>query len=92
MKTRLNVHAIGEVWASMLWEVYWNLVAKHGFSANLHATPPFLSARNAIITADVNHYGGANKCEIYKAFAKRGLGSEATNVYTNDFSVPSECQ
>ncbi|KAH6588378.1 hypothetical protein BASA50_010766 [Batrachochytrium salamandrivorans] len=57
-----------------------------------HATLPSLSARNAIITADVNHYGGANKCEIYKAFAKRGLGSEATNLSTNDFSVPSECQ
>ncbi|KAH9257376.1 hypothetical protein BASA81_004534 [Batrachochytrium salamandrivorans] len=54
--------------------------------------PDFISARNAIITADVNHYGGANKCEIYKAFAKRGLGSEANNLPTNDFSVPSECQ
>ncbi|KAH6565973.1 hypothetical protein BASA62_006970 [Batrachochytrium salamandrivorans] len=108
MKTRLNVHAIGEVWASMLWEVYWNLVTKHGFSTNLYdasqsagnvvamkiimggmalqpCNPTLLSARNAIITADVNNYGGANKCEIYKAFAKRGLGSEATNVYTNDF-------
>ncbi|KAJ1330202.1 hypothetical protein BSLG_010800 [Batrachochytrium salamandrivorans] len=106
---------IGEVWASMLWEVYWNLVAKHGFSANLHdasqsagnvvamkiiiggmalqpCNPGFIDARNAIITADVNHYGGANKCEIYKAFAKRGLGSEANNLSTNDFSVPSECQ
>ncbi|KAJ1330201.1 hypothetical protein BSLG_010720 [Batrachochytrium salamandrivorans] len=108
-------NAAGEVWASMLWEVYWNLVAKHGFSANLHdasqsagnvvamkiiiggmalqpCNPGFIDARNAIITADVNHYGGANKCEIIKAFAKRGLGSEANNLSTNDFSVPSECQ
>ncbi|KAH6564131.1 hypothetical protein BASA62_008066 [Batrachochytrium salamandrivorans] len=29
-------HDIGEVWATMLWEVYWNLVTKHGFATNLH--------------------------------------------------------
>ncbi|KAH6597147.1 hypothetical protein BASA50_004651 [Batrachochytrium salamandrivorans] len=29
-------HALGEIWATMLWEVYWNLVEKYGFSANLH--------------------------------------------------------
>ncbi|KAH9265602.1 hypothetical protein BASA84_001530 [Batrachochytrium salamandrivorans] len=77
-------HDAGEVWASMLWEVYWNLVIKHGFSANL--------ARNAILDADVNHYDGVNRCEIYKGFAKRGLGLGATNSYINDFSVPPECQ
>ncbi|KAJ1328777.1 hypothetical protein BSLG_010866 [Batrachochytrium salamandrivorans] len=27
---------LGEIWATMLWEVYWNLVEKYGFSANLH--------------------------------------------------------
>ncbi|KAJ1341219.1 hypothetical protein BSLG_010840 [Batrachochytrium salamandrivorans] len=27
---------IREVWATMLWEVYWNLVTKHGFATNLH--------------------------------------------------------
>ncbi|KAJ1341786.1 hypothetical protein BSLG_010776 [Batrachochytrium salamandrivorans] len=26
LRTRIKVHAIGEVWAIMLWEVYWNLV------------------------------------------------------------------
>ncbi|KAH6592807.1 hypothetical protein BASA50_007858 [Batrachochytrium salamandrivorans] len=104
-----------EVWASLLWEVYWNLVAKHGFSANLYdasqsagnvvamkiimggltlqsCNPTLLGARDAIITADVNHYKGAHKCEIYKGFAKRGLGLGATDTRTNDFSVPSECQ
>ncbi|KAH6583679.1 hypothetical protein BASA60_001324 [Batrachochytrium salamandrivorans] len=115
LQTRLKIHPIGEVWASMLWEVYWGLVTKHGFSSNLYdasqsagnivamkiiiggmmlqpCNPDFISARNAIISADVNHYGGANKCEIYKAFAKRGLGSEANNLPTNDFSIPPECQ
>ncbi|KAH9262776.1 hypothetical protein BASA83_013747 [Batrachochytrium salamandrivorans] len=117
MRVRDTVHLIGEVWAAMLWEVYWNLVTKHGFSENLYdasqsagnvvamkiiiggmmlqqCNPNFFNARQAIIDADVNHYGGANRCEIYKGFAKRGFGLGATNTYmrTNDFSVPPECQ
>ncbi|KAH9267684.1 hypothetical protein BASA84_000576 [Batrachochytrium salamandrivorans] len=37
LETRRNgAHHIGEVWATMLWEVYWNLVTKHGFSKNLY--------------------------------------------------------
>ncbi|KAH6597149.1 hypothetical protein BASA50_004653 [Batrachochytrium salamandrivorans] len=27
---------LGEIWAVMLWEVYWNFVEAYGFSANLH--------------------------------------------------------
>ncbi len=30
-----EVHALGEVWTALLWEVYWNLVADEGFSADL---------------------------------------------------------
>jgi hypothetical protein len=29
-------HGIGFVWNSMLWEVYWNLVAKHGYNPNVY--------------------------------------------------------
>jgi hypothetical protein len=29
-------HGIGFVWNSMLWEVYWNLVAKHGYNPNIY--------------------------------------------------------
>ncbi|KAJ1336275.1 hypothetical protein BSLG_010766 [Batrachochytrium salamandrivorans] len=58
----------------------------------LHScNPTLLGARDAIITADVNHYKGANKCEIYKDLP-RGLGLGATDIRTNDFSVPPECQ
>ncbi|KAJ1341858.1 hypothetical protein BSLG_010693 [Batrachochytrium salamandrivorans] len=108
-------HDIGEVWATMLWEVYWNLVTKHGFATNLHdanqsagnivalkiimggltlqpCNPTFLGARDAILSADDFHYQGAHKCEIYKGFAKRGLGLGATDTRTDDFSVPPECQ
>ncbi|KAJ1329990.1 hypothetical protein BSLG_010833 [Batrachochytrium salamandrivorans] len=114
LRTRNGVHAIGTVWASMLWEVYWSLVAKRGFSANLHdasqsagnvvamkiilggmmiqpCNPTFLSARNAIISADASYYNGANRCEIIRAFAKRGLGARATRTRRNDFSITSGC-
>ena len=30
-------HGVGYVWASMLWEVYWNLVDKHGFNPDPYA-------------------------------------------------------
>jgi hypothetical protein len=29
-------HGIGFVWNSMLWEVYWNLVAKHGYNPDIY--------------------------------------------------------
>ncbi|KAH6589468.1 hypothetical protein BASA50_007160 [Batrachochytrium salamandrivorans] len=31
-----NHYNLGEIWATMLLEVYWNFVEKYGFSANLH--------------------------------------------------------
>lgn len=106
-----GVHAKGEVWAEMLYEVYWNLVDKHGFTpdwfppvpednndqsealdyilshgntlalklvidgmAMQPCSPSFIQARDAILAADKALTGGENYCEIYKAFAKRGLG------------------
>ncbi|KAH6585732.1 hypothetical protein BASA50_001067 [Batrachochytrium salamandrivorans] len=115
LQTRFRLHDIGEVWASILWEVYWSLVTKHGFSTNLYdakqsagnvitmkiiiggmmlqpCNPSFIEARNAILAADVDHYKGINKCDIYRGFAKRGLGFEATDIRTNDFSIPPECK
>jgi hypothetical protein len=29
-------HGIGFVWNTMLWDVYWNLVAKHGYNPNVY--------------------------------------------------------
>jgi len=34
IRTSAEPHGVGYVWASMLWEVYWNLVKKHGFNPN----------------------------------------------------------
>ncbi|MCI0397643.1 MAG: extracellular metalloproteinase [Chloroflexi bacterium] len=30
-------HGVGFVWASMLWEVYWNLTNEHGFNSDFYA-------------------------------------------------------
>jgi hypothetical protein len=34
IKTAAEPHGVGYVWATMLWEVYWKLVNKHGFNPN----------------------------------------------------------
>ncbi|KAH6901627.1 metalloprotease [Coprinopsis sp. MPI-PUGE-AT-0042] len=52
--------------------------------------PTFPTARAAWIQADANRYGGANKCLLWKAFASRGLGPNASG-YVDDKTVPSGC-
>jgi extracellular elastinolytic metalloproteinase len=110
-----NVHAKGEVWAVILYEVYWNLVDKYGFSndwfnpskkaGNIIALqltvdgmklqpcrPSFVDARDAILQADEVNFNGENKCDLWKGFAKRGLGLEAQSGGAESFKVPAECE
>ena len=37
IKTAAVPHGVGYVWASMLFEVYWNLIDAHGFNPDLYA-------------------------------------------------------
>ncbi len=112
-------HGVGTVWATAVWEVYWNLTNAHGFDPNLYTgtggnnlaiqlvvdglklqgcNPTFLDARDAILLADQNNNGGANECLIWEGFAKRGMGSGASdggnsnslNV-TESFDLPAQC-
>jgi extracellular elastinolytic metalloproteinase len=61
------------------------------------ANPTFKQARDAILQADVNLTGGANKREIWQAFARRGMGysfdsgasASATSV-TPAFDLPPQ--
>ncbi|KAM5435825.1 Extracellular metalloproteinase 4 [Microsporum ferrugineum] len=98
-----SVHAIGTIWCTILNEVLWNLIERHGMGnvnkikptfkdgvptdgrnlamklvldgmALQPCLPNFVQARDAIIDADMNLTKGANRCELWKAFAKRGLG------------------
>ena len=88
-----EVHDQGEVWCAMLWEARANLIQKHGYATGNQLIlqlvtdgmklslpdPNFVQARDAIIQADQVNNGGANLKELWKAFAKRGLGRDATS-------------
>jgi extracellular elastinolytic metalloproteinase len=43
-----------------------------------------LDARDAMLAADVARFGGANQVEIWRAFAKRGMGVDAYTNGTDD--------
>ncbi len=62
-------------------------------------SPGFVDGRDAIIQADLIANGGANKCLIWNAFAKRGLGLSAVQGSSNNkmdgseaYDVPAECK
>lgn len=55
-------------------------------------SPSFVDARDAILLADKINTKGENQCDIWKAFAKRGLGFEAQSNGREDFSLPGECK
>jgi extracellular elastinolytic metalloproteinase len=115
-------HGIGYVWNTMLWEMYWNLVDRYGYNANIYASwstggnnlalqlvmdglkfqpcsPGFVDGRNAILAADAALTGGTNKCEIWRGFAKRGLGFSANQGLSTNrsdgvaaFDLPASCR
>jgi extracellular elastinolytic metalloproteinase len=36
INTAAEPHGVGYVWATMLWDLYWNLVDAHGFNPNVY--------------------------------------------------------
>ncbi|WP_426277253.1 T9SS-dependent M36 family metallopeptidase [Chryseobacterium sp. S-02] len=115
-----DVHSIGFVWATMLWDLHWEYVAKYGYASDVTSNttngssrvlqlvtdalklqvcnPTFIDGRNAILQAELATTGGADKCMIWRTFAKRGLGVNASagsktniNDQVQDFTVPAEC-
>ena len=66
--------------------------------------PTFVMARNGILAADAAMVAAdpahlSNKCILWHAFARRGLGNAASSGSVNsrtdqtpDFTVPAECQ
>ena len=61
-------------------------------------SPGFVDGRDAILAADVALTGGANTCEIWRGFAKRGLGFSASQGSSNNrsdgveaFDLPAAC-
>ena len=114
-------HGIGYVWNTMLWEMYWNLVDRHGYNANIYddwtsggnnlalqlvmdgmkfqvCRPGLRRRPQRHPQADVALTGGANQCEIWRGFAKRGLGFSASQGSSNNrtdgveaFDLPASC-
>jgi hypothetical protein len=82
-----EVHNAGEVWCTVLWEVFVNLVAAHGHAeaerrmleyvvGGLKLTPnmpTFTQARDGIITA-VSALNPGDLDGAWRGFAKRGMG------------------
>ncbi len=62
------------------------------------SSPTFVQMRDAILKADTLLYGGRNICELWRAFAKRGLGLSAvsgTNAVNDEmeaYNVPLICK
>lgn len=119
IKTQAVPHGVGSVWATMLWDLTWDLINEYGYDPDIYngtggnnialqlvidglklqpCSPGFIDGRDAILEADQVSNGGANRCIIWRAFAKRGLGLSATQGSTNSrsdgaeaFDVPVEC-
>jgi len=93
-----EVHDVGELWAATLWDVRTALgqtLTEALVVAAMKLTPcnpSMLDARDALIQADANLDGGANRCKLWTAFAARGMGDGASSP--NDTStttvVPSK--
>lgn len=112
-------HGIGFVWASMIWDMTWDLIDVYGFDSNLYTgnggnnkalqlvvdglklqpcNPGFVDGRNAILEADLLANNFENKCLIWRAFARRGLGVSASQGLSTNrfdqveaFDIPEEC-
>jgi extracellular elastinolytic metalloproteinase len=95
-----EVHNAGEVWCSALWEVFVNLVAKHGHAAAekrmltyvvgglklTPARPTFTQARDAILAA-VSALDAADLAPVKAGFAKRGMGAGAVSPPSTSISL-----
>ena len=63
---------------------------------NTACSPTFLDARDGIIQAAVDNHGGEDVCRLWDAFARRGLGSDASTTgsnssATNGINLPVQC-
>jgi extracellular elastinolytic metalloproteinase len=95
-----EVHNAGEVWCAALWEVFVNLVARHGHAdaearmldyviGGLKLTPSmptFTQARDGIVTA-VTALDAGDLPDVWQGFAKRGMGPRAVSPPSTSTSL-----
>ena len=70
----------------------WLLLVTDGMKLQ-PCRPTMVTARDAIIESNQNNFGGADECDIWAVFARRGLGvsaSSGTRV-VDGFDVPASC-
>ncbi|HMR90061.1 MAG TPA: M36 family metallopeptidase, partial [Saprospiraceae bacterium] len=112
IKTLAIPHGVGYVWCGMIWDLTWALVDAHGGAVGFEeamllvnegmrlqpCSPGFVDGRDAILSADMILYNGANRCLIWEVFARRGLGFSASQGSSNSrsdgteaFDLPPTC-
>lgn len=99
--TAFQVHNIGEVWCSALWEVRARIIGRLGHAAGNQRmlqivtdgmkldpiNPTLLQGRNSILAADCAGFSGEDELDIWAGFAKRGMGFSASAVSSSSSSV-----
>ncbi|GAB4037545.1 M36 family metallopeptidase [Spirosoma gilvum] len=111
-------HGIGSIWATMLWDMTWEIIlqdnqivssvyttpssvtAMRGNVAALKlvneglrlqpCSPSFVQSRDAILQADQLLFGGRYRCAIGRAFARRGLGANASTGSSSNDQIVTE--
>ncbi len=92
-----SVHNMGEIWCNTLMEGRAAMMRAYGFPGNMAmlqlvvdgmklvntSTPTMLNERTAILQADLANNGGANQLLLWRAFARRGMGSSAVSTNSN---------
>ena len=48
--TYVNVHAVGFVWATMLWDLHWKMVEKYGYASDVVVKPKLRKCKGSSIS------------------------------------------
>ena len=79
------IHADGEIWSGALWDIF-HLLGKattdtlvlESHDQLMMPDPDFVDNAEAVLAADVVHFGGANRLTLAEAFAARGIFRQLT--------------
>lgn len=81
-----EVHADGKIWGAVLWDIRKAIGAEtadmlihKSFYYLKSGGPTFLDGYNALVTADQNVFGGANRDALEKIMQKRGIIAASYN-------------
>jgi len=99
--TAFQVHNIGEVWCSALWEVRARVIDRLGGAAGNQrmlqlvtdgmkldpVNPTLLQGRDSILAASCAGFSGQDELDIWAGFATRGMGFSASAVSSSSSSV-----